>query len=421
MKRYVFALLVTFLLCDQAFSAPYLKDGSWKLTSPGCRKGQYPGIPEIIGVVPETASKFAGHPVLGGNCLKYTKAGPLFFLNPITGKPSFSLKLKAPREFDAGAWAFAALTDGSFLVGGDFNSVGGQTVPGIVKLTSQGSVDLGFAPPIPTTNDSSAATVDKIIPLPWGPVFLRGGISFEYLGSKSISRGTFNSSSGAVDPWLRDTETALKSELAASAVMIKDAYVLKNQNVLIQVLYVIEPSTYLFTLVRYLPTGARDTSFNFTPLPLTGILSDRTSEGLPGTFTTDVDYRLSGPFLELSSGQVVFSHVYFSAGKELDELVSVGPDGTYYGAFTGALAGEPSRIAVLSDDTVVAYIYRGYKRSYLLGFSAQGTSLGKVKLKSLSKNASITGVYPSSQGLFVETLTQLSFQVTGVEKFTRTS
>lgn len=182
------------------------------------------------------------------------------------------------------------------------------------------------------------------------------------------------------------------------------------------VLYVIEPNTYLFKLVRFLPDGTRDGSFNFTPLPLTGILSDRTPEGLPGTFTTEVDYRMSGAILEQSTGHVILSHVYFS-GSEVDELVRVAPDGTYLGSFSPLLPGTPSRIAVMPDDSVVTYIYRGYKRSYLMKFASTGASLGRVRYKSLGKATYVTGVYPDSENLLVETLTQQSFQITRVEKF----
>lgn len=397
-------------------AAPYVKDSKWPFQTPGCRLGKYPGIPQIIGIVPSTASSFALSPVLGGNCSKYSKNGTFFLLNPKTGKPIFSIKLIGGRGIQSSADAFAPLSDGSFLLGGSFYRIGSQVLPGIVKLTSSGVVDSTFAPPIPTVNDSSAAGVKKIVPLPWGPVFLSGSFRYENGGTQVISRGTFNSTTGALDSWLKDIEGALKTELGASAVMLKDAYLLKNQSVLFSVLYVIEPNTYLFKLVRFLPTGARDSSFNFTPLPLTGILSDRTSEGLPGTFTMDVDYRMAGPFLEQSSGHIILSHVYFS-GAEVDELVRVAPDGTYLGSFSPILPGTPSRISVLSDDSVVTYIYRGYKRSYLLKFNSEGGSLGRVRFKSFGKAKYVTGIYPESDNLLVETLTQQSFQVTGVEKY----
>lgn len=216
-RYYPIVFVAVFLLITvPSLAAPYVRDSNWKLLSPGCRLGKYPGNPEVIGIVPSTATSYASSPVLGGNCGKYGKSGTVFFLNPKTGTPQFNLRLIKAKGVDASAKSFVSLPDGSFLIGGNFYKVGNLVVPGIVKLTQSGAVDPTFAPPIPTVNDSSAAGVDRIVPLPWGPVFLRGGFRYENSGSTVISRGTFNSTTGALDSWLKDTEVTLKTEFGAS-------------------------------------------------------------------------------------------------------------------------------------------------------------------------------------------------------------
>jgi uncharacterized delta-60 repeat protein len=51
-----------------------------------------------------------------------------------------------PPEFSGQVYAIAPAADGSVYVGGEFNRVGSQTVPGLVRLTSTGALDLTWGP-----------------------------------------------------------------------------------------------------------------------------------------------------------------------------------------------------------------------------------------------------------------------------------
>ena len=419
--RTVMILVAAFIAATSAavLADGYIKDSKWQLPFPGCRFRKYPAIPEVLGIIPKTATQFPGYVVLGGNCTKYSKAGTLFFLDPQKGTPKFAPKIRTRGFPYPIVRTFAALADGGFAVAGSFSSIAGTPIISLARLTESGAVDTGFVTTIyQLPNGSDLPLIDRIVELPFGSLFVQGGINYTIDGKEYNKRALFNSKTGQSDPWLLNTEAALLSELGASSVEMKDAYILRNKSFLGMFTFLINDIEYL-SILRFNSDGSRDPNWRFTPVISQGErIAEDSKQGLTIYFTPTFTYSFSGAQLEQSTGDVLLA-LYSNPAPRVTsyQIARLGTDGSLNSAFTPEMQFELSEITVRPDDSAVFFVAAGFRESYVLQMNGDGSAISKVAFKNLNKQSRVTGLYPGSSGndLFLETNTLLDFQVVGVE------
>ena len=418
------ASLATIICCIHAgaLADGYTKDSKWQLPFPGCRFGKYPAIPEVLGVIPLSAARFPGYVVLGGNCTKYSKSGTLFFLDPQKGTPKFAPKIRTRGFPYPIVRTFAALADGGFAVAGSFSSINGTPTISLARLTESGAVDTGFSTTIyQLPNGSDLPLIDRIVELPFGSLFVQGGINYTIAGTEYSRRALFNSRSGESDPWLLNTEAALQTELGATTLEMHDVYVLKNRSFLAMFNFQANEIEYM-TIVRFNADGTRDASWTFTPIRTEGErIETGTKQGLSIYFTPTYTYSFRGAQLEQSSGHVLLAYDTNPAPQQLSHHIArLEPDGSLESTFTQDLKYELSDITVRADDSVVFFAYVGFRDSYVLQMNSDASAIKKVRFKKLNKQSRVMGFYPGLSGsdLLLETNTLFDFQVVGVERVT---
>lgn len=416
-------LVFLFVLLVSAVTASadgFIHDPKFRVPGMGCRYKKYPAIPDILGVIPSGALKFAGQIVMGGNCTQYGKSGTLFFLDPKTGAPKANYKFKTRGFPYPIVNTFTPLSDGGMIVAGSFTEVRGVPALSIARLLSDGSVDANFKTPIyQLPNGSDVPLITRTEELPWGSVFVVGSINYRIGETEYSSRGLFNERTGENDLWLQNTEATLKQEFGAESLELKDVYVLRDKRFLALFNFSIASVDYMI-IIRYQSDGSRDATWAFSPIRTVGEkILEGEKGGIPIYFSPSFTYSFRGKNLEQSSGHVVMTYEASSAPKTMSyTLARLAPDGTLDPTYTPDQKYELQDVTVLKDDSVVFFVFVGFRSSYVKQMTAVGANLKRTKFKGLAKNSKVVGIFPAenNRDLYIETNTLTTYQTVGAEK-----